>query len=741
MHQKTEQPGTIAKVNETPELLAPAGNIEAGLAAFDHGADAVYAGLQRFNARERGRNLDMDGLSRLCAFAHKNSRRVYVTLNTLIKENELEELAGILAELTVIRPDALIIQDIGTIAMIRRWFPELVMHASTQTGIHNSAGARTAAAMGIRRIILERQTTYEEIREIRLNTDIELEVFVHGALCCGRSGACLFSSWMGGWSGNRGKCKQPCRRRYFSEQGNGFFFSPKDLYSLEHINELKKLGVKSLKIEGRLRAPDYVASVVSAYRLMLDTPDSEAKAALQEAKKKLSGAFSRKWHGPFRTTGDFQDIIQHDSLGTAGMACGKITGLDQNGFSVKLTRDLFLHDRIRIQPPSGDEGPAISVSTLFVAGRAVKRAAAGMTCFIRSDKTVEPGALVYKTGSQTAGINDRISRLPLERLAVDLEVTVDHDEVLINIPDTGTWTFKQEFQTALNRPVTSEAIAKEFAKSRSEKFRAGNIDVKLPENIFIPAADLKTVRREFWSRIDKEIDPDNITAGIRSRVTAVREHLGGKSGLKQIDPEKTVAGENIPGTVHARAPGAVVNNDEEIVLPDFCPEFRIKECVKSIEQALAKGVKRFRATSLYALDLLKNIPDIKISVSFSIPICNTLAVEQAAELGADKVMAWIELDKESIHKLTEKFGGRVEVFTYGRIPLFSTRMRIPAKNRISDGRGAGFVLENENGLTRVYPEKALSIPEPDNASVYIDLTHAEPGELETSSFNYDRDWP
>ncbi|MEI6810372.1 MAG: peptidase U32 family protein, partial [bacterium] len=282
-----------------PELLAPAGTITAGLIAFDCGADAVYAGLPRFNARERGDNFTADEMSRLIAYAHKINRKVYVTLNTLLKETELTEAADIAAALVDMGPDAVIVQDLGLVHVLRTCFPSLTLHGSTQMGLHNSAGAAFAQTIGLSRIILERQVTFEELSAIRKNTNIELEMFVHGALCCGRSGACMFSSWLGGWSGNRGKCKQPCRRRYFSQKGNGFFFSPGDLCLLENVPLLKKAGLSSLKIEGRLRREDYVRSVVSAYRHMLNAAPGAEATALREARGMLMATPGRKWTAGF----------------------------------------------------------------------------------------------------------------------------------------------------------------------------------------------------------------------------------------------------------------------------------------------------------------------------------------------------------------------------------------------------------------------------------------------------------
>ena len=265
----------MSKSRHIPELLAPAGNLNTALAAFDAGADAVYAGLKKFNARERGENFTAEEMGQLISYAHRNGKKVYLTFNTLLRDSELREAASALAELHYLHPDALIVQDIGAAAMIRDYFPGLEIHASTQMAIHNSAGIRTAAEMGCSRVILERAATLDELRGMAKNSPVELEVFIHGALCCSLSGICLLSSWIsrGDASGNRGKCKQPCRMLYKDSSGkNGFFLSTRDLCGLDLVPEFIRLGISSLKIEGRLRKADYVSGVVKAYRMVLDHP-------------------------------------------------------------------------------------------------------------------------------------------------------------------------------------------------------------------------------------------------------------------------------------------------------------------------------------------------------------------------------------------------------------------------------------------------------------------------------------
>ncbi|MBQ4314888.1 MAG: U32 family peptidase, partial [Lentisphaeria bacterium] len=307
-----------------PELLAPAGTPASALAAFDAGADAIYADLNKFNARERGENFDADTMAKIVDYAHRNRKKVYVTLNTLIKETELPEVVEMLAALNEISPDALLVQDLGVLRVAREYFPNLELHGSTQMGFHNSAGLAVAEKLGLKRVVLERQVTMDELRSIRKKTQLEIEVFIHGALCCSLSGCCLFSSHMGGYSGNRGKCKQPCRRRYYSKDGNGFFFSPQDLAALELIPELCDIGVESLKIEGRLRQPDYVTAAVSAYRMMLDTPPESFSERIGEARELLSRTCGRKWSTGFYRKESFDGLVKFDTIGATGIRCGSV---------------------------------------------------------------------------------------------------------------------------------------------------------------------------------------------------------------------------------------------------------------------------------------------------------------------------------------------------------------------------------------------------------------------------------
>ena len=272
--------------NRLPELLAPAGDMECLYAAVAAGADAIYVGGKRFGARAFAKNFDMDELAVAVRYCHVHGVKLYVTLNTLIEDKEMAEAVEYAAELYRIGIDALIVADLGVIAAIRRYVPDLELHASTQMSVHNSLGVTEAANLGATRVVVARELSLENIKSVVDNSPVEIEVFLHGALCVCHSGQCLFSSMVGGRSGNRGECAQPCRLPF---NGGKYPLSLKDLSLANHIPALIESGVASLKIEGRMKSPDYVYAVTSIYRRLLD----ENRPANAKENEILRRAFSR----------------------------------------------------------------------------------------------------------------------------------------------------------------------------------------------------------------------------------------------------------------------------------------------------------------------------------------------------------------------------------------------------------------------------------------------------------------
>ena len=305
------------------ELLAPAGSPEALDAALGEGADAVYLGLRSFNARMRTTNFAFNQFEAAVYACHNNSRRVYVTVNTVFEERESDRIYQLLEYLASVGPDGIIVQDAGVAKIAHDHFPSLPLHASTQMNIASVAGCNQLSRAGFKRAVLARELSLEEIRQIRQYTSLELEVFVHGALCISASGLCLFSSYLGGKSANRGQCTQACRRLYESETGKGYYFSPDDLELIEYIPDLIMAGVDAFKIEGRMKSAEYVGAVVSAYRLMLDNYEKDGEKAMLKAKAILQSDFARR-KTSFFISGKPEDYIHPEQSGGTGIALGRI---------------------------------------------------------------------------------------------------------------------------------------------------------------------------------------------------------------------------------------------------------------------------------------------------------------------------------------------------------------------------------------------------------------------------------
>lgn len=282
--------------NKLPELLAPAGDLKALYAAVMAGADAVYLGAKSFGARAFAKNFDKEELSRAVEYCHLHGVKLYVTVNTLVYDREMKELSELISELYIMGVDAIITADLGVIDIARKICPELPIHASTQMSVHNTPGAEIAARLGCERVVLARELSLENIKSVTEHASVETEVFLHGALCVCHSGQCLMSSLIGGRSGNRGECAQPCRLPYNSGK---YPLSLSDLCLAEHIPELIESGTASLKIEGRMKSAEYVYTVTSIYRRLLD----EARRATKSELLELKSAFSR---GKF-TDGYFTD--------------------------------------------------------------------------------------------------------------------------------------------------------------------------------------------------------------------------------------------------------------------------------------------------------------------------------------------------------------------------------------------------------------------------------------------------
>ncbi|ADN03098.1 peptidase U32 family protein [Spirochaeta thermophila] len=370
-----------------PEILAPAGSFAAGIHALEAGVDALYVGLPRFSARAFARNVDMDGLSRLLGAARVRGARVYVALNTLLMDEELPEVCRILEVLSLMGIDGLIVQDLGLIRIVRERFPRLELHASTQMGIHNPDGARVLRDLGARRVILARELELREIaRIVEEVPELEYEVFVHGAMCYSVSGMCLASGLLLGRSGNRGVCAQVCRTWQEGPRGEGYYFSMRDLALGERVRELVRVGVRALKIEGRMKSPAYVRAVVGWYRALLEGRGAEGM------EEEVRAAFARPWCGGHLE--GHEGLVEEGYAGHVGVEAGRVVGAGEGWVEVALEREVGVRDGVGVLLEGRGvrkEGVWWGVERLEVGGRARTTARAGERARIPAPRPVPPG--------------------------------------------------------------------------------------------------------------------------------------------------------------------------------------------------------------------------------------------------------------------------------------------------------------------------------------------------------------
>lgn len=518
---------------QLPELLAPAGSFDAALAAFAYGADAIYLGLSRFSARADAANFSDEELTKIVAYARnlERPRKVYVTLNTLIEAHEMEALLPSLALLEELSIDGVIVQDLGLAARIHRQFPKIPLHASTQLACTSLEGARALKAMGFVRIVTARELTLEEAAEIGRKADIEIEVFVHGALCYSISGLCLFSSLTTGRSGNRGRCAYCCRQAFrerdpeTDEVLTAHPFSMRDLALIDCGDALRKLPLASLKIEGRMKNPLYVAAVTDLYRHLLDGRLTPALRA--EKTENLRTIFSRPWTTLYAldTQTNVDDIIDPLCVGHRGAPIGRVLRVmrDTDGLiwmTFDTTRAIEKHDGLQIDPPEG--GRPIGFAVLKLRENRTRKTAITLPAGTRVDVALPPevkdiprGATVYCSASQAV----RRAFPVAKPRSTELRSLKPADLMLTLLPNTitlsgnGVTVSTPATLTPAKDPArTAEAAQKLLSRLGDDGFFLRRLTLK-DNGLFLPAGLLNATRRE-WA--EKARNCEDVTDRPRS---------------------------------------------------------------------------------------------------------------------------------------------------------------------------------------------------------------------------------
>lgn len=498
-----------------PELLAPAGAWESLVAAVENGADAVYLGGKLYNARESAGNFDAQELRQAVDFAHLRGVKVYVTVNTLLAEHELAEAVKFLYFLQNTGADAAIVQDMGLIHLAGRVLPEFPLHASTQMTVHNLATAQLLQEKGIDRIVLARELSLADIQELITQGAVAAEVFVHGALCICYSGQCLLSSMIGGRSGNRGRCAQPCRLKYalVDEKGRALvdptelgehLLSPRDLNLSRHLPDLCRAGITSLKIEGRMKRPEYVATVVRIYRALLDRAAAVDYQVSPTEAGELAQIFNRDFTSGYLYGRPGRELMNYKRPNNRGVRLGRVKSFNKSSKLTALLLELPLRvgDGIEVWVSEGGRA-AGKVHQIVKDGKNVVRAAAGDVVHLAMPGRVFPGDRVFKTHDADLMEQARSSfssAKEQKNIPLDFAVWAAIDEPLrLRVTDPegrkGEAQTNSPGQQALKHPLTPDYLRRQLGRLGNTPFNIAQLRCELQGEVMVPVAEINEARR------------------------------------------------------------------------------------------------------------------------------------------------------------------------------------------------------------------------------------------------------
>ena len=482
------------------ELLSPAGNIECLKAAINNGADACYLGGKSFGARAFAGNFTNEELKEATQYAHLYGVKIYITVNTIIYNNEVEEFIEYIKYLYQIGVDALIMQDIGMISLVRQTFPNFEIHASTQLHNHNNEGIKLLKELEVTKVVLDREMTLEEIENI--NVDIEKEVFIHGALCNSYSGCCLFSYMNGGRSGNRGECTQCCRLPYklikngkYVNTENKYLLSTKELNTINNFDKLLNSSIKSFKIEGRMKSPSYVGYITRLYRSLIDNHNNKITTKEEDNLKIL---FNRSFTSGYLFKDKVMNINTSNHL---GLEIGKVLDINKNKIKIKLDKDLYQEDGIRFK----NSNKGMIANYIYNENNLlINKASKGDIIYLDNKINLKDKDILVKTSSTY--LDKEIISTSIKKIPVDIEVTLENNYLIIIFKDNNNNIVKDKIKvdTPIKRSTTSEEVKEKLTKLGNTSFICNNINININKDIFANMKDLNNIRRELCNKLIKE---------------------------------------------------------------------------------------------------------------------------------------------------------------------------------------------------------------------------------------------
>ncbi|OXS25951.1 MAG: hypothetical protein BI182_13790 [Acetobacterium sp. MES1] len=748
-------------MNKKPELLAPAGTTAAVIAAINGGADAVYFGGKSFNARRNAENMTDDEIKEAVTRCHQHGVKVYVTLNILIKNSEMAEVVNTLNFLKTLNLDGLIVQDIGLIYLLRHYFPEFKLQTSTQASVYGLEGVLFFQKLGFSRVVLPREMSLTQVADIKKKTRIELKIFAHGALCYAYSGQCLMSSMIGGRSGNRGLCAQPCRKHYqlFDENARlvkeGYLISPKDLNILDALPVVSASGVDSLKIEGRMKTPEYVYGITRAYREGIDA------AAGDEVDQTIDNrAVMQVFNRDFTRGHLFNeaDILNAQVGKNRGVLIGQVVSLaktakNTNHKSTYQPLGIRLYEDVQLNVGDGlsfgeDGKTGTRVDAIFTpSGRRCEQGSGGETVVIPCRYGVSPGTLLYKNFDKNLmdSLTKRGSRSldqPASTINFKLFLKLDKPAEIVASAQGCAVTYRADFypEAPLKNPIDEAMVREQISRIGGTGFELGIISMELDDQVFLSRSQLNTLRKEVLIKLTqkladtekKEVSPDLLHSTI-TIVPLEKELLAKPERLKkrQSDGEKkqvSLSFEKMPmidflmqldGLDQVVLPllgegvaeKTALLKDRGITVLLKTPKIMDDQMTKKVRQLLKKELNQdgFLIGNYEALQLL-NKTSSYVEADLSFNVFNTLATRALKEWGVGGAVLSPELIETELQEITGHSEIDMVLPVYGVQELMvSKKCLFGCKNCLEKKKGTTGLCHREMS-GKLLDERGFSFP-------------------------------
>jgi len=661
------------------ELLVPAGGYEQFIAAVENGADAVYLGASSFNARSFANNFSDEELKQAIDYAHIRNVKVYITMNILLNDEEIFEALDLAKKLYLMGADAFIVQDIGLISILKQSIPDIEIHVSTQVSVYSSDGIKPLENLDVSRVVLARELSIKEIKEVCDNTNKEIEVFIHGAMCICYSGQCRFSSLVGERSGNRGKCAQPCRLPYTlcvngKEQVKNYPLSPKDLCSLYVLPELIKSGVSSLKIEGRMKSPEYVACVTQVYRKYIDIFYSNEKYEVEENDiKELAQVFNRgNFSDGYLTKRLGRDFISRERSKNWGTYLGEVVSYNRKKglVEIKLGNDIFMGDIVEFL---NDDLTSGTVTYIAKGKEQVKKATLGERVFVGDFYgDIIVGQKLYKISSreQNKRLQETFDGKCHKKIDISAKIDIEvGNKIKLTISEENNLiTVESDFivEKAINRATTEDDVLKALSKLGDTPFILKSCEINIALESSVPLKVLNELRRTAILKLE-EIKKQVIRQEKFNNIKEIK--------ISKRDREKKISvylysTDNLEGLTEVDRVYVPINDY-------FNKKQEIEEKLNGIEvipylNTITKNVRYTQKVdniligNVEHIDIFKNLAK-NIYGDHSLNAFNSYTCLEYEKMGLKGLNLSFELNLEQINNIKSNI--ELEVTVYGRLPL------------------------------------------------------------------------